>query len=94
MVNDASVSTIFRTVSSATDYQSPSTSSSNGVSTVPPEPQESGEDNHHEDDHVELHDNDEANLFAEFDPTVESPGTWDPYSNECIPGKTLQQGVG
>ena len=27
---------------------------------------------------MELHDNDKANLFAKFDPTVESPGTWDP----------------
>lgn len=42
------------------------------------QPLVSEEEETHEEDHVEIHDNDEVNLFAEFDPTVESPGTWDP----------------
>jgi len=35
----------------------------------------SGEEDDHEEDHVKLHDNDEANLFAKFGPTVKFLGT-------------------
>ena len=55
-----------------------SESPSNGGSTVLPQPLAFGEEDDHEEDHVELHDNDKANLFVEFDHTVKSPGTWDP----------------
>ena len=55
-----------------------STPTSNSGGTVTPQPLASEEEETHEEDHVEIHDNDEANLFAEFDPIVESPGTWDP----------------
>lgn len=63
---------------SSTHLSPPSTPSNNSGGTVTPQPWASEEEETHEEDRVEIHDNDEANLFAEFDPTVESPGTCDP----------------
>ena len=56
----------------------PNASNNNSEGSVTSQPVASEEEESHEEDHVEIHDNDAANLFAEFDPTVESPGTWDP----------------
>lgn len=62
----------------STHLSPPSTSTNNSGGTVTPQPLASEEEATHEEDHMEIHDNDEANLFAGFDPTVESPGNWDP----------------